>query len=211
MMAAEQAGWSLNPSTGDFGRMLQVQTDSPADWSWYWELNVWTPPPATGKPPWSAWMMSMFGDASHRLDALNTNRSLLPHPDVTWRRASAFNGQQLLRGGQFQHYSAHSPKELMNAGRTPQQGGTTVTTLRTSTTKLRLPILNGGGISMLGTTPVKRGTAKPLAKTTSGTNAHRMGTFLRERNVDSIAEQRRSEDVCSAVMAGRWGRIEPIA
>ena len=44
MMAAEQAGWSLNTSTGDFGRMLHGinGTDSPADWSWYWEPVSYT-------------------------------------------------------------------------------------------------------------------------------------------------------------------------
>jgi cytochrome oxidase Cu insertion factor (SCO1/SenC/PrrC family) len=41
--AAEEAGWTLNTSTSQYGRMLHGINgyDSPEDWSWYWELNVW--------------------------------------------------------------------------------------------------------------------------------------------------------------------------
>ena len=122
MMAAEQAGWSLNTSTGDFGRMLHGinGTDSPADWSWYWELNIWN---ATS----SNWEASMVG--MDDVDVLatphiawmpsNTNRSLLPHPDVNM--ASSLSVQWSNNSSEvvnLEHYSAYHITQgaLMNAG-----------------------------------------------------------------------------------------------
>ena len=80
-LVAEQAGWSLNASDG---MLIGINgTDSPADWSWYWELNLWN---ATS----DAWEASMVG--MNDVDVLetphiawmnsNTNRSLLPEPDM---------------------------------------------------------------------------------------------------------------------------------
>ena len=39
----EAAGWTFNTSVSEWGRMLHGinGVDSPSDWSWYWELNVW--------------------------------------------------------------------------------------------------------------------------------------------------------------------------
>ena len=79
--AAEQAGWSLNSSGG---MIIGINgTESPDDWAWWWELNLWN---TTSE----AWEVSGVG--MNDVDALDiphlawmrsdTNRSLLPQPNV---------------------------------------------------------------------------------------------------------------------------------
>ncbi|MAF94018.1 hypothetical protein CMO85_05080, partial [Candidatus Woesearchaeota archaeon] len=79
--AAEQAGWSLDL---DAGMIIGINgTESPDDWAWYWQLNLWN---TTSE----AWDVSGVG--MNDVDALemphiawmrsDTNRSLLPQPDV---------------------------------------------------------------------------------------------------------------------------------
>ena len=84
MLLAEQANLSLNMSTSEFGRMLIGinGTDSPEDWSWYWELNLWNETS-------SAWQASEVGmddvdvfEQPHLAWIPSTaNRSSLPEPN----------------------------------------------------------------------------------------------------------------------------------
>jgi protein SCO1/2 len=83
-LMAEQANWTLNMSSSEFGRMLVGinGTDSPDDGSWYWELNLWNESA-------SAWQASEVG-----MDGIDVfeqphlawlpsiaNRSSLPAPN----------------------------------------------------------------------------------------------------------------------------------
>lgn len=69
--AAEEMGLSLNVSNSDFGHFLSGinGTDSPSDWSWYWELNVWNAANET-------WEASTVG-----MDTLD----VLEHPHIAWK------------------------------------------------------------------------------------------------------------------------------
>ena len=73
-LLAQQAGWSLNTSTSSYGTMLNGinGVDSPSDWSWYWELNVWN----TTAETWEASQVGM-----DELDVLN-------HPHTAWKASS---------------------------------------------------------------------------------------------------------------------------
>ncbi|MDP6195328.1 MAG: SCO family protein [Candidatus Poseidonia sp.] len=83
---ASSAGWSVNSSVSEYGRMLHGinGVDSPSDWSWWWELNLWNATNETWESsdvgmdgvdgmehPHVAWMPS------------NGNRTLLPSPNET--------------------------------------------------------------------------------------------------------------------------------
>jgi cytochrome oxidase Cu insertion factor (SCO1/SenC/PrrC family) len=115
-MLAEQAGWSLNTSSSEYGTMLHgIQgVDSPSDWSWYWELNLWN----TSSQSWSpsdvgmddvdslshghlAWMAST-GNRSN-LPAPNTDMALSmtvmwPNQSVETTGFEVFSAYHLTRG-----------------------------------------------------------------------------------------------------------------
>lgn len=83
-LMAEQANWSLNVSTSEFGRMLIGinGTDSPDDWSWYWELNLWN----ESARAWQASDVGMddvdvFEQPHLAWLPSNGNRSSLPAPN----------------------------------------------------------------------------------------------------------------------------------
>lgn len=69
-LLTQQAGWTLNTSTTAYGTMLNGinGVDSPSDWSWYWELNLWNS--SAG-----AWEASDVG-----MDEVDG----LQHPHIAW-------------------------------------------------------------------------------------------------------------------------------
>lgn len=116
MMLAEERNWTLNVSAGDWGRMLHGidGVDSPDDWSWYWELNVWN----TTQDAWQPADVGMDEVDAHLHPhiawmATTNNRSQLPAPPqdealsmtVAWPNGSidvanisALSGYHLTRG-----------------------------------------------------------------------------------------------------------------
>ena len=85
-LMAEEANWSLNTSVSEWGRMLHGinGVDSPSDWSWYWELNLWNETNAT----WEASSVGMddYDATEHPHLAWmpsTSNRSDLPDPNAT--------------------------------------------------------------------------------------------------------------------------------
>lgn len=115
-LAAAEAGWELNVTDGQWGKFLHGINgmESPSDWSWYWELNVWN---ASGM----AWETAPVGmedvdvleEAHLAWRPSTTNRSLIPAPTmeqassvtVQWNNSSsetvgvdAFTGYHLTEG-----------------------------------------------------------------------------------------------------------------
>jgi cytochrome oxidase Cu insertion factor (SCO1/SenC/PrrC family) len=84
-MLAEHAGWSLNTSTSEYGTMLHgIQgVDSPSDWSWYWELNLWNASSQTWSPS-DVGMDDIDSLEQRHLAwmASDGNRSILPAPNT---------------------------------------------------------------------------------------------------------------------------------
>ncbi|MCH1616444.1 MAG: SCO family protein [Candidatus Poseidonia sp.] len=83
---ASTAGWTVNSSISEYGRMLHGINgmDSPSDWSWWWELNLWNATNGT----WEAsdvGMDDVDGMENQHLAWMpsNGNRSLLPSPNET--------------------------------------------------------------------------------------------------------------------------------
>jgi len=94
-LMAEEANWTLNTSVSEWGRMLHGinGVDSPEDWSWYWELNLWNATNTTWEAadvgmddldateyPYIAWMPS----TSNRSDLPQPNASQASSVSVLW-------------------------------------------------------------------------------------------------------------------------------
>ena len=94
-LMAEEANWTLNTSVSEWGRMLHGinGVDSPEDWSWYWELNLWNATNTTWEAadvgmddldateyPHIAWMPS----TSNRSDLPQPNASQASSVSVLW-------------------------------------------------------------------------------------------------------------------------------
>lgn len=83
-LVAEAGGWTLNTSASEYGNLLHGinGVDSPSDWSWWWELNLWNASNNT-------WEVSDVGmDDTNGLETphlawmpSNGNRSMLPAPN----------------------------------------------------------------------------------------------------------------------------------
>lgn len=115
-LMAEEANWTLNTSVSEWGRMLHGinGVDSPADWSWYWELNLWNDTNATWEAsnvgmddldateyPHLAWMPS----TSNRSDLPQPNASEASSVSVLWPNGTTaqqglttFNAYHLTEG-----------------------------------------------------------------------------------------------------------------
>jgi len=85
-LMAEEANWTLNTSVSEWGRMLHgiSGVDSPEDWSWYWELNLWNATNTT----WEAADVGMDDlDATEHSHIAwmpsTSNRSDLPQPNAS--------------------------------------------------------------------------------------------------------------------------------
>ena len=83
-LVAEAGGWTLNTSVSEYGNLLHGinGVDSPSDWSWWWELNLWNASNST-------WEVSDVGmDDTNGLETphlawmpSNGNRSVIPAPN----------------------------------------------------------------------------------------------------------------------------------
>ena len=112
MLLADEAGWDLNLSSSEFGRMLLGinGTDSPEDWSWYWELNLWNETA-------SAWQASdvgmddvdVFGNPHFAWMPSTGNRSSLPTPDqnMTMSMAVQWPNSSSSEVVEFEEFNAH--------------------------------------------------------------------------------------------------------
>ena len=110
-LMAEEAGWSLNSSVNESGRLLHGinGVESPADNSWSWEVNLWN----EANNSWEATNLdldSVDGLDSHHLAWMpsNGNRSALQLPNSSHASSISVqwpNGTQEQQG--FEAFNAH--------------------------------------------------------------------------------------------------------
>ena len=107
----EAAGWTFNTSVSEWGRMLHGinGVDSPSDWSWYWELNVWNET-STAWEASSVGMDDLDATAHPHLAWMPSdgNRSKVPAPNASHASSTTVmwpNGTTAQQG--FETYNAY--------------------------------------------------------------------------------------------------------
>ena len=115
-LAADEAGWDLNVTDGAWGKFLHGINgmDSPSDWSWYWELNLWNASAMVWESaPVGMEEVNTLVETHLAWRPSTTNRSLIPAPNtdqassvtVQWNNSTsetvaveAFTGYHLTEG-----------------------------------------------------------------------------------------------------------------